>query len=336
MSGTVECPEGATCCPAAGIVQGCTLEERLMDTTYLSKRLFLWENAVFILLLFLFIWAARWTFQIKLYFSLKGHPEAGFEWGTGFAKALTTDDNKALAVSFAAYMFAVGLILWSSLTGLTSNEAENIGLMCFWQLIGVLLLEVARFVNDKVLLSAVNNNVEVVKGHNLGVATAEAGSYVATGLCVAASISGAPGDLGEDLGVTLMWFVLGQLGFILYACLINSRLFASFDFYEQMRKGNAAAGVLFGLNLVAIGNLIANSIAKSDALLTFVTWYFLGGLVLFASRYIVDKIILPTQTMNHEIKEDQNYGAAFLVGGVPVALSFVLNTFLPDTCQNPT
>jgi len=39
---------------------------------------------------------------------------------------------------------------------------------------------------------------------------------------------------------------------------------------------------------------------------------------------------------NSEIKRDRNLGAALLVGGVPVGLSFVLNTFLPDTCLNNT
>lgn len=287
-------------------------------------------------LTFVFIYAARWSFQIKLWLALRGHPETPFTMGTSFAKALTEDDNKALAVSFAAYMFSVGLVLWSALTGLSDDEGENIGLLCVWYLIGLLLLEVARIVNDKLLLRSVDNNVELVKNHNLGVATAEAGSYIATGLTVSASISGVPGDFGEDFAVTMMWFALGQLGFVAFAHLLNTRVFASFDFFAEMRRNNAAAGVLFGLNLVAIGNLISNSILKSDSLLTFGIWYALGGVVLLLCRWIVDKIILPTQTMNHEIQTDHNWGAAMLVGGVPVALTFVLNTFLPDTCQNPT
>lgn len=295
--------------------------------------LFKWENLVFIVLIFVFVYLARWTFQIKLWLALK--PD--FSFGDGFAKELVEKDNKALSVSFAAYMFAVGLILWSSLTSLGPDSGENIGLVIFWQLMGVVFLEIARLVNDKVLLNTVDNNRELIKDPpNLAVAAAEAGSYVATGLTIMAAVSGTPGELGQDLWLSAMWFGLGQLMFVLFACLLNTRLFAGFDFYAEIRKGNVAAGILFGLNLVAIGNLISNSILKSDALATFFTWYALGGIVLIVCRFLVDIIIIPGATMNHEIQVDRNYGAAILVGGISVALTFVLNTFLPDTCNNVT
>lgn len=332
MADEVDCP--ATCCPELGITQGCTLGERLTDTKYMMKNLFIWENLVFLVLLFFFVFIARWTFQIKLWLALKSSGD--FKFGEGFAKALTTDDNKALALSFAGYLFATGLILWSSLTGLGPDSGENIGLMVLYQVVGVVLLEVARLVNDKLLIRNLDNNVEIVKQHNIAVGAAEAGSYVGTGLAISASISGIPGVFGEDLAVTLMWFVLGQVGFIAFAALINTRLYAGFDFYDEMRKANAAAGVLYGLNLVAIGNLISNSIFKSDSLVVFFVWYALGGIVLLGARFLVDKLIIPSQTMQHEIEHDKNWGAALLIGGVPIGLTFILNTFLPDTCANDT
>lgn len=41
------------------------------------------------------------------------------------------------------------------------------------------------------------------------------------------------------------------------------------------------------------------------------------------------RAILPRQ-------RDRNIGAAFLVGGLQIAIVHVLNTFLPDSCENPT
>lgn len=51
-------------------------------------------------------------------------------------------------------MFAVGLILWSSMSELDSDLGKNVVLILWWQFVGMLLLEVARLVNDKLLLSA--------------------------------------------------------------------------------------------------------------------------------------------------------------------------------------
>lgn len=337
MSNVTAAPQ-ATCDPKLGIEIGCDLATRLEDTEFVMDRLFKPEHIAYLALIFLFIYLARWTFQIKLVMAFSGTGD--FPMGTGFAKALTTDDNKALSLSFAAYLFAVGLILWASLTSLTDDAGLNILYICEWQLFGMFYLEVARLINDKLLLRSINNNVALVKDHNLAVGCAEAGSYVGTGLTVMAAVSGTPSPTClayQDIILSTMWFLLGQLMFVAFAFLINTRLFTrTMDFYDEMRKGNAAAGLLYGLNLVAVANLISNSVLKSDSLANFFVWFAVGGAVLLLARFLVDVLIIPGNSMDHEIKDDHNYGAALLVGGVPVALTFVLNTFLVDSCANPT
>ena len=88
----------------------------------------------------------------------------------GFTKQLSVADNKAFAVSFSGYILATGLILWSSLANMkvaktpeldVQTQAENIGNVVMWQFIGILLLEVARILNDNLLLRGMDNCVEV-------------------------------------------------------------------------------------------------------------------------------------------------------------------------------
>ena len=51
------------------------------------------------------------------------------------------------------YVLATGLILWSSVSDLGNSTGVNVLYILEWQAIGVLYLEVARLVNDKLLLS---------------------------------------------------------------------------------------------------------------------------------------------------------------------------------------
>jgi len=54
----------------------------------------------------------------------------------------------------AGYLFATGLILWSSLTDLNGSVLTDLGYVIEWQAVGIVFLEVARLVNDKLVLSA--------------------------------------------------------------------------------------------------------------------------------------------------------------------------------------
>lgn len=79
------------------------------------------------------------------------------------------------------------------------------------------------------------------------------------------------------------------------------------------------AGVLFALELLAIGNLVSNSILKvwcakrvwiivyvliawlrrqSDSVVTFGVWFGLGGLALVVLRFLVDYVIIPQEAVD--------------------------------------
>lgn len=55
------------CDPAKGKLEGCSFEDRLLDTEYVTDALFKWQHIVFLFYIFFFLYLARWTYQFKLW-----------------------------------------------------------------------------------------------------------------------------------------------------------------------------------------------------------------------------------------------------------------------------
>ena len=233
-------------------------------------------------------------------------------------------DNKAVALSFAGYMFGLGIILWGVLSGETTKDFyPDLLDMVIWGAIGIVLLQISRVVNDKILLARFDNVKELVKDRNIGTGAVEAGTYIGSALLIMAAISGEDTSFLEGLVSTLIFFVCGQVGFILFGKLYQG--ITRFDLHTEIEKDNASAGVAFGITLVAIGLLLSDFVVKSDSLVGFVVWFFLSALLLVINRYLVDKIILPGQLLDEEISKDQNWGAALVEGGMAVMIAFLMN-----------
>lgn len=194
----------------------------------------------------------------------------------------------------------------------------------------------------------------------MAVACAEAGTYAGTGCIVMGAVSGPATTWGDDIGSSVLFFMLGQAGFIVFSIVINLPFITSYNLYDEIKRKNVAAGLLYALEVTAVGYLLANAtvkvrrvtqpslarhppthpptclLAQSDALLAYLTWFLLGGTVLILTRYLIDWVIIPGQRLNDEIHTDRNVGAALLVGGLHLGIVHVMNTFLPDSCSNNT
>jgi uncharacterized membrane protein YjfL (UPF0719 family) len=233
-------------------------------------------------------------------------------------------DNKAVALSFAGYMFGLGIILRGVLSGETTKDFyPDLLDMVIWGVIGIVLLQISRVVNDKILLSRFDNIKELVEDRNIGTGAVEAGTYIGTALLIMAAISGEDTSFLAGLVSTLIFFVFGQVGFILFGKLYQ--VITRFDLHAEIEKGNASAGVAFGITLVAIGLLLSDFIVKSDSLVGFAVWFVLSAFLLVINRYLVDKIILPGRLLDEEISKDQNWGAALVEGGMAVMIAFLMN-----------
>ena len=246
---------------------------------------------------------------------------------------LTTKDNKAIAVSFSGYLFAIGIIVWSVLSQASVAESEDpgygllqdLGSSVIWILVGILLLQVARIVNDKFLLSKFQNVKELVEDQNIGTGVVQAGSFIGSAFMIQAATYGeGQGNLVVELLLAILYFAVAQVAFILFAIIYQKT--TSYDLHDEIEKDNAAAGVGFGLTLVAVGTFLSSYLIKNDSLIGLAIWFVIGVFLLTVCRYAVDKLILPGHALDDEISKDKNWGAALIEGSAAIVLALVLSS----------
>merc|ERR1711865_504625 len=252
---------------------------------------------------------------------------------------LTEADNHAMAISMSGFLLALGIVAYEALQSLRSTEPICIAVLLVWSSIGVVQLLIARVFNDFFIISHLANRNSIVEDHNIAVACVEAASFVAAGLVSGASISGPSigfEQFGDQIGSTVLYFFSGQICIILFTCLYEK--ITGFSVKDELTQNNGAAGVAFGLAIVAIAIVVAAPIRKTDSVLTFWVWFVLGSILLVFVRVLIDKVILPGESLDDEIQRKQhnsthgNWGAAVVEGGILVVAALMVGVLLPDVC----
>lgn len=249
-------------------------------------------------------------------------------------KELTEHDNKAISLSFGGYILALGIIVFSVLDSDTSFEKtgavhadmlKDILDTFIWGAIAIILLQLARFASDKIILFKFSNTKELVEDRNVGTGAVQCGMYIGVAFIVKAALAGDDTvPFATALVSTLIYFVIAIIFFALYSVLYQK--ITRFDFHDEIEKDNEAAGVSFGMNLAAIGIILSGYIIKSDSLPGLAVWFIISSLLLITCRYIIDKVILPGSLLDDEISRDRNWGAAIVEGASALSLAFILNT----------
>lgn len=236
---------------------------------------------------------------------------------------LTTHDNPALAISLSGYLLATIIIYIGALLGPSEGLVKDLMNVAIYSGIGIVLLNVSRFINDKILLKRFSNTKEIVEDRNIGVGAVQFGSYVASGLIIAGSIYGE----GGGIITSLVFFLLSQVVLLIFSKVYN--LITPFDLYKELEEDNGAAGIAFGGTLVALGIILLASIAGAfvswkDSLLSFGITATIGLIALPIFRIFFDKLILSKSDLNHEIANDRNIGAGLLEMTIAIGLSAIL------------
>ena len=243
------------------------------------------------------------------------------------AKELTGHDNKAVALSFAGYIYGVGLILFGVITNggeeSVASLSTNIISVVGWGTGGILFLILARLINDNILLRNFCNTKELVEDRNVGTGAVECGSFIGSALIIHAALTGEDRGLVAGIVSTVIYFIMGQIGFLIFGFLYGKTL--RFDLHDEIEKDNVSAGVSFGFNLVAIGLLLSGFIKHSDSITGFFIWLIFTAFLLFSSRYLVDKFILPGDLLDEEISRDHNWGASLVEGASAILIALIVN-----------
>ena len=173
-------------------------------------------------------------------------------------------------------------------------------------------------------MSQFNNHKEILTDHNIGTGAVECGTYVGSALIICGAIWGEADNAMVALASSGLFFVLGQLVFITFSYLYAKAL--TFDIHSQIEADNPAAGVSYGCNLIAIGLLLNAYLRMYSSMLGFIAWAALGTILLLTCRYMVDKLIIGGHSLDSEISQDRNWGAAFIEGFSSIVLAILVSS----------
>lgn len=266
-------------------------------------------------------------FAAALVLVLLAKPVKGLTTRYHLSDELTKHDNKAVGVATAGYIFGVLTIVRG---GLISGGDEEALIGCdllsiaVWTAISLGLLLSSAWINRRFLLNRFEVHKEMITNRNVGTGAVLAGTYIGTAFIVSASISGTTGGgFGLEILDTLVFFAIGQIGFILLGAVYQRT--CGYDVHDEIEKDNEGAGIAFGATLVALGILIAGQIRRDDSLVALAVWIPISLLVLLASRWLVDLVVLPDARLHDEIARDRNWGVALIEGGAAIGIALLLD-----------
>ena len=244
---------------------------------------------------------------------------------------MTARDNPALGMSVAGYYLAVIVVCMGPL--LTPAEDVTAPL---WQdllatggytLMGIILLNAARLIVDVVLLPDFSTVKEIVEDRNAGMGAVELGSYVASGLVIAGALHGRGGGPETALAI----FFVGQVLLVVYGRIY--RIACRYDVHREIESDNVAAGIAFGLNLIAMGVILTKAVGGefrgwTSHLAQIGIYAALGIVFLLVTRFLIDFLLLPGVRIRDEIVNDRNSNAAWVEGVVLIGMAALLVTVL--------
>ena len=241
---------------------------------------------------------------------------------------LVEKDNLAVALAVAGYYLGLVIVLGGVVSGPASFNMfdDVIGLVIFGVL-GIVLLNLSAWINDKVVFSKFDNEKEIVEDRNAGMGAVEGGNYVAVGLITAGAMSGEGGLLSG-----LVFWVLGLVALIVAGLLYDK--ITSYDLHEQIEKDNVAVGVAFAGVLVGFGNIIrlagdGDFVSWNESLTEFGYYTLVGLILLPLIRIFADKVLLPGASLSDELVQDRpNLGAGFIEAVSYLAASMLIGLTL--------
>ena len=242
--------------------------------------------------------------------------------------------NLAVAVGLSGYFLGVVLVflgavyqpfspLVSDALGFNRVFAEDVLRVFLFSLAGIVALNLASFVMDRLVLYKFSVRKEMVEDRNVGTGAVAFGMNVAIGLVIAGAISGEGG--GPE--TSLAFFGMGLVVLIVFALFYD--LTTPFSIHEEIEKDNAAVGIALGGNLIAMGIVILKAVfgdfpGWGEGITEFLTFAVLGFVLLYVLRLLIDKLLLPTAKISDELAERRNVGVAFVEGSVVIGSALIL------------
>jgi len=243
---------------------------------------------------------------------------------------MTTKDNPAFGLAIAAYFGAVVIVYLAAAAGapLPLDEGAKavtvaIGVKLLWALTGIVLLNGSRWLMDRLLIPHFRNDREIADHCNLGAGALEAGAYLASGAILAGAIRQPGGNLWTALAI----FLLGQVVLILMGWLYQK--WTGYNVAAEIRSGNFAAGIGFGMTMAALSLLMVKAISGDFVSWTRTFMFFafdsiVGLILLLFLRWLTAATLLPHARVADEIVRDRNVNVGLIEGVLAVGIAAII------------
>jgi uncharacterized membrane protein YjfL (UPF0719 family) len=255
---------------------------------------------------------------------------------------LTQKDNPALGLSITGYYIGV-LIIFMGIVYHPDNASpdhviiwsvifKDILFTLFYSLLGVLFLNIAHRIVDKLILRKFSTEKEIIQDRNVGTGAVEFGNYVSAGMVIAGALNGESGGPWWFGMITAsVFFVASQALLVLFTFFYQ--LIARYDIHAEIEKDNVSAGVALGGNMIALSIIIFNSIVGNFpgwdvAFVNLLTWSGAGLMIIFVFRLLIDLFFIPNATISEEIARDRNINAAYIESAILIGISVIITLIL--------
>ncbi len=219
--------------------------------------------------------------------------------------------NDALAISISGYLLGIIIAFGGVLEGTSAGWKADLAGIATNGVQAILLMLIASFLCEKILLPHFNNTREVVENHNLGTAFVEAGVHIANGLIVLAISQG-----GGVAWIGLVFWLLAQIVLILFGSLYE--WVTPHKIHEELGRANAAVGLALGGALMGLGNVVSIAVTGDfegwkSSLISFAGYALFGFVVLLIIKKLTDVLLAPGVKLSDEQTESSpNVGAGLL------------------------
>ena len=248
-------------------------------------------------------------------------------YGTVFRRVdlrheLFENNNHALSVSTCGYLIAICIALGGALSGPSTGWISDLTGIAVYGLLSIVIMLVAGYLCEKILLPHFNNTKEIIQDHNMGTAFVEAGLHIANGLIVLAIFQGS----GPLLSGLVFWALAQVL------LLIAGRLYEGVtphNVHTELERDNAAVGLALGGVLIGFGNIISVAVAGDfvgwqEGVQSFLIEALFGLAVLLLIKQITVFLLASGVSLSDEQTEEKpNLGA-----GLVEALGYIGGSML--------
>ena len=251
-----------------------------------------------------------------------------------FSSELLDVDNPAFGVCMAGYLIGAGLALTGAFPDLrTVSFLGGVWEMTWGGVLAVLLIRVSAWINERLILDKFKVEDEMIHDRNIGTGVAVAGNFIATGLLLAAALTGQSTSLWHAVRDTLVYWVAGQAFLVIGAHIFYK--VSHYDLEKCLAQGDTAAGFSLGGFLIALGIILWASIKGAGSnlvaeLITAACMAVASGAVLIFCTILTEKLILPRMNLAKEVSVDKNSAAGLVSAAAAIVTAlFIASAIAP-------